>query len=69
MVVPAGLSIQAYTFPISTLSSNPPLHASLLQAWDYSPHYSLTYNNPQSWPSQKIALSQHTWDLQLQEST
>eukprot|EP00983_Pelagomonas_calceolata_P066868 1149242-Pelagomonas_calceolata.AAC.2 len=28
----------------------------------------LTYDNSQSWPSQEIALPQHTWDLQLLQS-
>eukprot|EP00983_Pelagomonas_calceolata_P025285 793726-Pelagomonas_calceolata.AAC.1 len=36
--------------------------ASLLQAWDHS-KCKLTYDNSQSWPSQDIALPQHTWDL------
>eukprot|EP00983_Pelagomonas_calceolata_P088337 1157180-Pelagomonas_calceolata.AAC.3 len=27
------------------------------------PKGELTYNNPQSWASQKIALPQHTWDF------
>eukprot|EP00983_Pelagomonas_calceolata_P132120 1161837-Pelagomonas_calceolata.AAC.12 len=29
------------------------------------PRGKLTYDNPQSWPSQDIALPQHTWDLQI----
>eukprot|EP00983_Pelagomonas_calceolata_P057836 1145235-Pelagomonas_calceolata.AAC.1 len=29
------------------------------------PKDKLTYDNPQSWPSQEIALPQHTWDLKI----
>eukprot|EP00983_Pelagomonas_calceolata_P059331 1145869-Pelagomonas_calceolata.AAC.1 len=29
------------------------------------PKGKLTYDNPQSWPSQDVALPQHTWDLQI----
>eukprot|EP00983_Pelagomonas_calceolata_P060956 1146606-Pelagomonas_calceolata.AAC.3 len=29
------------------------------------PKDELTFDNPQSWPSQEIALPQHTWDLQI----